>query len=65
MSSSFLVFFRCKLSFVQKLSAGNEIELEDIKKYKHLDKNDIQQKKWRFAAILVFKNNERLSEIIY
>ena len=52
-------------SFVQKLSAGNKIELQDIKKYKHLDKKDIQQKEWRFAPILVSTNIERLSIIRY
>ena len=52
-------------AFVQKLSAGNKIELESIKKYENLNKKDIQQRDWKFAPILVSTNIERLSIIRY
>ena len=47
--------------FVQKLSKGNRVELEDILNYKHLSQKDIDQhpEEWKFAPVLVSTNKQR------
>ena len=52
-------------AFVQKLSSGKKIDLKDIEKYKHLEENDLKEKVWRYAPILVSTNIERLNIIRY
>ena len=49
--------------FVQKLSKGNEIKLEDILQYEHLTEEDTLSSpdEWKFATMLVANNQERLN----
>jgi hypothetical protein len=52
-------------ALVKKLSDGNSIDLDDIKRYKPLTKEDIEQypSDWEFAPVLVSTNRERLDII--
>ena len=52
-------------AFVQKLSSGKKIDLNDIKNYQHLDEKDMEDIEWRYAPILVSTNTERLNIIRY
>jgi hypothetical protein len=49
--------------FVQKLSNGWRILLEDIRQYKRLSREDVQDPNsgWEFAPILVSSNRERIN----
>ena len=49
--------------FVQKLSRGDKINIQDILQYEHLTEEDILNSphEWKFATILVANNHERLN----
>ena len=50
-------------TFVKNLSKGHQIHLEDIKRYKRLERNDILKnpKEWSYATILAGQNIERMN----
>ena len=51
------------MALVKKLSSGMPIEIEDILKYDHLSKEDIEEHpdEWKYAPVLVSTNLERLN----
>ena len=50
-------------AFVQKLSNGVAVALDDILGYKHLSKEDIidHPEEWKYAPVLVSTNIQRLN----
>lgn len=50
-------------AFVERLSDGEPITIDDIKLYDHLSKEDVAKdpEKWKFAPVLVSTNAERLN----
>jgi len=48
-------------AFVQKLAAGQPIQMDDLAPYKKLSAEDTNDPTWKYAPILVSTNRERMS----
>ena len=48
------------VDFIEKMRRGESIELSDLQRYKRLTREDMKNRDWKFAPILVSTNRERL-----